>query len=145
MMVGSAIVGCGAPQRPVAFATSATTAAELDAVVRTFAAEGFSTQAVDYKAGVAHSEWKDTGLLFGQVQGASATIVRRFTVVVSPAGSGSSVIVRTDAKRCAQGGFSFVAQEVRGPCEELNVIPERMQHDLDALGAKLRTASRVPQ
>jgi hypothetical protein len=29
---------------------------------------------------------------------------------------------------------------VRGPCEELSVIPERLQEEVDALGGKIQNA-----
>jgi len=77
---------------------------------------------------------------YGQVQGTSASIVRRFTVVLSPAAQGSNVIVRIDAKRYARGGFSIDGADVRGPCEEMSDIPGQFQEEVDALGSKIQSA-----
>ena len=136
----ASVAGCGSPQRAVTFATAAKVETGLDVVSRTLAAEGHGSPAVDRQAGIAHTEWKDTGFLYGQVQGTTASIVRRFTVVLAPSAEGANVTVRIDAKRCAQGGFSIEGSEVRGPCEEMSVIPERFQDEIDSLGAKLQNA-----
>jgi hypothetical protein len=120
--------------------TSARPDAGLDTVSRTLAAEGHGQGTVDRQAGIAYSQWKDTGFLFGQVQGVSASIVRRFTVILAPSGDGSSVVVRMDAKRCAQGGYSIEGSEVRGPCEEMTDIPGSFQEEVDALGGKIKQA-----
>lgn len=136
----ASLAGCGSPQKPAVFATSAKIDTGVDTVARTLATEGFSTSHVDRQAGIVHTEWKDTGFLYGQVQQRNATIVRRFTVVLAPQGEGSQVTVRMDVKRCAQGGFSIDGAEVRGPCEETDVVPEKMQEELDMLGGKVRSA-----
>jgi hypothetical protein len=139
-IVITSAVGCGSPQRPVTFVSSAKMDGGLDTVSRTLAAEGHGSAALDRQAGIAHTEWKDTGFLFGQVQGTSASIVRRFTIILSPSASGSNVTVRMDAKRCAQGGFTIEGADVRGPCEELGVIPESFQQEVDTLGGKIQQA-----
>ncbi|AKV04205.1 hypothetical protein AKJ09_10868 [Labilithrix luteola] len=138
------LVGCGSPQKPAVFATSAKIDTGVDTVARTLASEGYSTAHVDRQAGIVHTEWKDTGFLYGQVQQRNATLVRRFTVVLAPQGEGSQVTVRMDLKRCAQGGFSIDGAEVRGPCEEAELVPEKMQEELDLLGGKVRTALSAP-
>ncbi len=131
---------CGAPQKPVTFATSTKPDAGLDVVSRTLAAEGQGNPSVDRQAGIARTDWQDTGYLFGEVNGKSASIVRRFTVVLAPTTNDSSVTVRIDAKRCAQGHFAIKEAEVRGQCVEMSVVPTHFQEEVDALGEKLRNA-----
>ena len=131
---------CGAPQTPVTFATSTKPDAGLDVVSRTLAAEGQGSPSVDRQAGIARTDWQDTGFLFGDVNGKSASIVRRFTVVLAPTANGANVTVRIDAKRCAQGHFAIKGEEVRGQCEEMSVVPTHFQEEVDALGEKLRNA-----
>jgi hypothetical protein len=140
LAVVALLAACGGPQKPAVFVTSATLDTGIDTVSRTLAADGQGMPTVDRKAGIVTTAWKDSGFLYGQVQGTNATILRRFTVVLAPAESGSNVTVRIDAKRCAQGGFSIDGSDVRGPCEEISVIPGSFQEDIDALGAKLRAA-----
>ena len=133
-------VACGVPQKPANFVTSANLETGVDVVSRTLAANGHTSPAVDRKTGIVSTEWKDTGFLYGRVQGGPATIVRRFTVVVAPAGQGSSVTVRMDAKRCAQRGFVVEGLELHGHCEEAAMIPETFQGEVDALAAKVQQA-----
>ena len=133
-------LACGAPQKPATFVTSATLESGIDVVARTLAANGFQSPAVDRQSGIVTTEWKDTGFMYGQIQGGTATIVRRFTVVLAPAGQGANVTVRMDAKRCAQQGFVVENAEVHGHCEEMPVIPEKFQLEVDALAAKVQQA-----
>jgi len=133
-------LACGAPQKPATFVTSATPESGIDVVSRTLAANGHTSPTVDRQAGIVTTEWKDTGFLFGQVQGGTATIVRRFTVVLAPSGQGANVTVRMDAKRCAQQGFVVEGVELRGHCEEAAMIPEKFQLEVDALAAKVQEA-----
>jgi len=116
----------------------------LDTVSRTLAAEGQTPAATDRAANIVTTEWKDTGFRYGMIQGVSATILRRYTVTLAPAGEGSNVTVRIDAKRCQQGGFTIGGTDVRGLCEEQTDLPGSMQKELDALGAKMRTALGAP-
>jgi hypothetical protein len=134
------ISACGAPQKPVTFVTSAKAETAVDTVSRTLAAEGQTPANVDRQLGIVQTEWKDTGFLYGQVQGVNATIVRRYTVTLAPSAAGANVTLRVDAKRCPQGGYTVGGTEIRGTCEDAPAIPESMQTDLDALGAKIRSA-----
>jgi hypothetical protein len=131
---------CGAPQKPATFVTSATLESGIDVVSRTLAANGFLSPAVDRQAGIVTTEWKDTGFMYGQVQGGTATIVRRFVVVLAPAAQGANVTVRMDAKHCTQQGFVIENAEVHGRCEEMPMIPEKFQLEVDALAAKVQQA-----
>lgn len=138
--LGTLAMACGAPQKPVTFVSSATIESGVDVVSRTLATNGFSSPQVDRQAGIVSTEWKNTGFGYGQIQGAPATIVRRFIVVIAPAAQGSNVTVRIDAKRCTQLGFAIEGAEVRGQCEEVPMIPEQMQNEVDALGSKVQQA-----
>jgi hypothetical protein len=134
------LAACVSPQAPVAFTTANKAESALDTVSRALAAEGQAPASVDRQASIVHTEWRDTGFMYGYVQGATATIVRRFTVTIAPSPEGSNVTVRIDAKRCAQGSFTIGGADIQGTCEEATSIPGGMQKDLDALGAKLRVA-----
>jgi hypothetical protein len=138
--IGAVLSACATTQKPFVFTTPAQSESSIDTVARVLAAEGQSPANVDRQLFLVQTEWKDTGFLYGQVQGVNATVVRRYTVTISPAASGSSVAVRIDAKRCPQGGFTVGGTEIRGTCEEAPLIPESMQKDLDALGAKISRA-----
>lgn len=131
---------CVAQQRPVVFTTSAKVDTGVDSVSRALAADGQAPALVDRNANIVQTEWKDTGFLYGQVQGVNASIIRRYTVTLAPAADGASVTVRMDLKRCQQGGYSVGATDIRGACEEITLVPESMQKDLDALGDKVRSA-----
>lgn len=139
-VVACALSACGSPQRPVAFAASAKPDEAVDAVSRALAAAGYAPASADRRAGIVQTEWKDSGFLYGQLAGTSATIVRRFTVTLSPTATGSDVVVRIDAKRCPQGGYTVGGAEVRGSCEEVTAIPGKFQEELDAVGADVRRA-----
>lgn len=140
LALGFTAVACGAPQKPVTFTTSATLDSGIDVVSRTLAANGFLSPGVDRQAGIVTTEWKDTGFMYGQVQGGTATIVRRFVVVLAPAGQGANVTVRVDAKRCSPQGFVIENAEVHGHCEEMSDIPGKFQMEVDALAAKVQQA-----
>jgi hypothetical protein len=133
-------LACGAPQKPATFVTSAPLEGGIDVVSRTLAANGFLSPGVDRQSGIVTTEWKDTGFMYGQVQGSTATVVRRFVVVLAPASQGTTVTVRVDAKRCTQQGFVIENAEVHGRCEEMSLIPEKFQLEVDALAAKVQQA-----
>ncbi|MDB4940972.1 MAG: hypothetical protein JWP97_506 [Labilithrix sp.] len=138
------VAACGAPQKPATFVTSGSPESGLDTVARTLAADGHPSPTIDRQTGIVSSTWQDTGFMFGQVGNVPATIVRRFTVVVGPAAQGSSVTVRMDVKRCAQGAYVIQNTVLQGSCEEINVIPEKFQGDIDALAAKVQQAMAAP-
>lgn len=140
LALGVSVLGCGSPQKPVMFITSANADGAIDTVSRTLAAQGHTPANVDRQSNITQTEWKDTGFLFGQVQNTSATVVRRYTVTVAPASEGANVKVRMDGKRSPQGGDTVGSTEVRGTCEELSLIPDRFQEQLDSLGRKLKQA-----
>ncbi len=139
-VVGLVVIGCGSPQRPVTFLTSAKPESAIDTVSRTLAAEGQAPASADRQANIIQTEWKDTGFMYGQIQNTTATIVRRYTVTLAPTNDGSNVTVRVDTKRCPKDGFTVNGNEVRGTCEESTAIPGQLQDDLDDLAAKIRVA-----
>lgn len=134
------VSACGAPQRPVVFTTSAKVETGVDSVSRALAAAGQTPTHVDRTANIVQTEWKDTGFLYGQIQGVTASVVRRYTVTLAPTTDGSDVTVRVDLKRCQQGGYSVGLTEIRGACEEMSLVPPNMQDDLNAVGEKVRGA-----
>lgn len=137
------VSACGAPQRPVVFTTSAKVETGVDSVSRALAADGQTPALVDRNANIVQTEWKDTGFLYGQIQGVTASVVRRYTVTLAPTPDGANVTVRVDLKRCQQGGYSVGATDVRGACEEMSLVPPSMQDDLNSVGEKVRAALGV--
>ncbi len=127
-------------QRPFQFAAAPSKGDAIETVVRTLAANGQASTAVDREAGVVHTRWQDTGFGYGFIGGVRAMIVRRFTVAIAPAAAGSVVAVRLDAQRCTEGGFTIGDLDVRGPCEPMAEVVPAHQHDLDQLGATLQRA-----
>jgi hypothetical protein len=75
--LGVFALGCGSPQKPVTFLTSAKAETAIDVVNRTLAAEGHTPAGGDRQANIVQTEWKDTGFLYGQVQNTPASIVGR--------------------------------------------------------------------
>jgi hypothetical protein len=164
-------VGCAQPQRLVRFhASSAAGEDAIDRVVKTLVENGQQPSEVDPKTGIIHTEWQDTGFMYGNVQNETATIHRRYTAIVTPAAGGADVVLRMDAKRCAQarvvttttrtetsgnsvrvgnssvswGGAAAPAEQVttrvEAPCEPMDGLVDQHQEELDALGRTLRAA-----
>ncbi len=133
------LAACTAPQRPVSF-TIVTAEDPVATVARALATEGLPPATVEPQMGLLQTRWEDTGFMYGQVQGLTATVVRRYSVLVTPAERGAKVQVRMEAKKCQQGGFSIGETDVRGPCEVLDGLVETHQQELDALGRKLAAA-----
>jgi hypothetical protein len=131
------VAACAQVQRPYTISTPLPNTAVIDRVVRVLAEGGQQTAQVDAQAGVIYTRWQDTGFMYGQVQGATANIVRRYIVTVRPDNAGSSVSVRQDSQRCAQGQFSIGDAGVQGSCEMLEGLVEKHQHQLDELGARI--------
>ena len=78
--------------------------------------------------------------MHGSVQGETATIVRRYTIVVTDQSNGSaSLLLRADAKKCAQYGFQIAGETITGACETMSELVPDHQSELDSLGIKLRT------
>lgn len=131
--------GCAAAQKPAVFVTTASIETAEGELVRTLSNEGYPTANVDKKSNVIETEWKDIGALSGDPSGAGS-IVRRVTVRLEPTTGGATVSVRMDAKRCERGSYTVDRSEVRGTCEDLGSIPEKLQQEVDSLGFKLQNA-----
>jgi hypothetical protein len=132
--------GCAHPQLPYQFALPGAVGSPLlDRVVRLLAAQGQEVDHVDPAAGVVYTRWKDTGFMFGQVQGSTANIVRRYLVVVTPRADGAQVLVRVEAQRCGRALFSIGEAGPQGACEEMNGVVPPHQRDLETLGTQLQS------
>ena len=140
LSLGASMIGCAAAQRPVEFMVPESKDAPYDRVSRELAANGFSPVTGNRESGIIHTKWQDTGYKYGFIQEQPATIVRRFTVVVSRAEGSVRLILRADVKRCVQDGFTVDDTDVRGSCEVMDGLVPSHQAELDRLGAKLRSA-----
>jgi len=136
------VAACAEVQLPVRFALAPAQAgpAAVDNLVRALAASGITPATVDRQTGIVQTEWQDTNFMYGQVQDQTATIVRRYTITLAPAGSGLEVLVRMDTQRCAQGTFSSGPNGFHGTCVQMDGVVAQHQKDLNALGAKLKQA-----
>lgn len=133
--------GCAEVQKPVRFTLAAQGNGALDETVRALAVSGHIAGSVDRQAGIILTQWRDTGFMYGSVQGATATIVRRYVLTVTPTSTGADLILRADTQRCAQGTFTVVDGGVlQGACEQLDGLVPKHQEEMDALGATLRGA-----
>jgi len=142
VLVAAVTAGCVAPQRPYRFVASRSPQTVTADVAGALASLGMTPVVVDEQQGVVQTAWQDTGLLSGTVNGAEASIVRRYTVTVQPYPSGALVQLRADAQRCQRGAFTVGGLEVRGACEAMAGIPEAHQNEVDALGEQLETELR---
>jgi hypothetical protein len=131
------IAACSAPQRPVQFVAPPAPDA-LGAASRSLAAHGQEVVARDDRAGIIYTSWQDTGFNFGQIDGETATILRRYIITIAQTGGGSQVTLRADTKRCRVGGWTIDNVEVRGRCEQLSELVPQHQQELDTLGNDLR-------
>lgn len=131
------LVGCAAPQRPISFSLAPRAGDPVDAVVRELALAGLAATSVDRQTGIVRTAWQDTGYLYGQLNGVTASIVRRYAVIVAAGASGVEVTVRADTQRCAQGTFNVLTPD-GGVCEGMDGLVPRHQEELNALAARLR-------
>lgn len=134
------LAACTAPQRPYQFPVNASTSEALPKIRVALAQHGHETERMDPEAGIIHTRWVDTGFLMGQVQGQSATILRRYTVIIAPSPDGAQKLtLRADTKKCAQGGFEIGGEMVTGACEAMNELVASHQEELNSLGQSLQT------
>ena len=140
------LCACAQPQKPYQFVAPLAAEDPVDVVSRTLAMNGFAPTGVDRQSGIVQTKWEDTGFLYGQVQGVSSTIVRRYTAVVAklPASSEMQVQLRADVQRCQQGSYTIGDVEVRGSCEHMDGLVKKHQDELNALGAKLQQSLGSP-
>lgn len=141
VMVG--VVGCAQPQRPVNF-TVPTKEDTLDRMARALAAEGLETTTIDPQLHLLYTRWQDTGFMYGQVNNRTATVVRRYMVMVNPQQDNQQVTVRMEAKRCTPGLLTWNDVDVRGQCVVMDGLVPQHQAELDQLGARLAQAARAP-
>ena len=151
LLLSVVAVGCAATQQPVRFhaPAAATQVQPIDNVVQALAQNGHTADKVDRQANVVHTQWQDTGFMYGQVGNATATIVRRYIVTVSmPAdnnlSAGADILLRADTKRCVQGTFSSDNQALPANCEQMDGLVPKHQKELDSVGAQLRASLGAP-
>jgi hypothetical protein len=135
------ISACAAqPQKPIQFPIQSGKAEALPNIRAALAERGHETERMDEEAGVIYTRWVDTGFMYGEIQGATATIVRRYAVILTTAPDGTGKLtLRADTKRCAQDGFEIGDMMVTGTCEGMNGLVSQHQQELDALGAELQS------
>jgi len=132
-------IGCSHAQLPYQFMAPSSANAPADDVARLLAQEGRTPALIDAQAGIVQTSWENTGFMYGQVQGVTATIWRRYTVTLAQSPEGHRVVVRADVQRCAQGATSHDGAHVMGSCEGLgdSLVPAHQQ-ELERLGDRLR-------
>jgi len=141
MLLASLILACASPQRPYHFTlpSSSTMVQTLPTMRAVLAENGLETVFIDEEAGIMRTRWMDTGFLYGKVQGLSATLVRRYAIVLIPQSDGSlGLTLRAEVKRCAQDGFEVSGEMVTGACESVHGLVSTHQNDLNTLGTQLQ-------
>ena len=133
------LLACTSPQRPFQFSSQSHKSQAMPNLRAALAEQGLETGYIDEEAGIIRTTWQDTGFMFGTVQGRTATIVRRYTVIVVQQNTGLSLTLRADTKRCAQGGFEFFGEMVTGACEGMTQLVGPHQEELDNLGRGLQS------
>lgn len=131
--------GCAGAQKPAVFVTTASIETAEGELVRTLSSEGYPTANVDKQANVIQTEWKDLGAISGD-PASNASFVRRYTLHLDPTSGGATVSIKMDLKRCERGAYTVDRSEVRGTCEDLASLPDKLQQEIDALGIKLQSA-----
>ena len=138
LLVG-VLASCTAPQRPYQFSMHSEKSQAMPQLRAALAEQGHETEYIDDQAGIIRTRWMDTGFMMGQVQGQTATVVRRYTVVLVTQPDGSlSLTLRADTKKCAQYGFEFAGEMVTGACESMNELAGPHQEELNVLGSQLQ-------
>jgi len=114
----------------------------VPALTRALAAEGLAVAKSDTEAGILQTRWEDTGFGYGFVNGAGATIWRRYSIVIARREGAADITVRADTQRCAAGAISSDGIEIVGVCttQFAEGLVSNHQQQLDDLGARLRLA-----
>jgi hypothetical protein len=134
------LASCMEPQRPVHFVAPHKADDAVDVVARALASNGHEPSKIDRQTGIVYTRWEDTGFGYGFVQGQKATLVRRYLVTVSRGPSGVDVLLRSDQKRCQEGGYTIGDLEVRGACVVADGLVAKHQKQLEELGQALQAA-----
>jgi hypothetical protein len=95
-----AAASCSQPQRLVRFHAPTGADEPVDALVRAFVLNGEQPAEVDAKSGIVHTQWQDTGFMYGAIRNRTATIHRRYTAIVTKGAAGADVVLRIDTRRC---------------------------------------------
>jgi len=140
VLSGLLVLACGALQKPVHFTTTAKLDTAIETVVETLTSIGLRPQKVGRQSNVVQTRWKDSLVVNGKVKGKPATVLRRFVVTLLPEGDKLNVTIRMDGKRCQSIETKASGSDRHGPCEELTVMPKKLQEELYGLGQKLEQA-----
>jgi hypothetical protein len=108
----------------------------VDNIATALTSAGQSVAATNPGAGIVQTEWRDTGFNYGFVQGAAATIVRRYVVTVLRQPAQTVVQVHADVQKCAQA--TVKPTEVIGTCEAMEGLVPKHQDELNVLGVQLK-------
>jgi hypothetical protein len=141
IVLACALTACTPVQEPYRFYLSAPPQAAFERLARAFAAQGRPIAAVDPSRSVVETQWEDTGLLYGQIEGSvDAVVVRRYIGSVAHTPIGTEVTVRADERHCARAAYRVEEGQLLGRCEPLTEIPPAHQAQLEALGRRVRAA-----
>ena len=130
------VAACAQQQQAYRFALAQPPSGIIDKISTALTSAGQSVAATNPGAGIVQTEWRDTGFGYGFVQGAAATVVRRYVVTVSQQPTTTVVQVRADVQKCAQA--TVRPTEVIGTCEPMDGLVPKHQDELNVLGAQLK-------
>jgi hypothetical protein len=137
---------CAHAPQPYSF-TAAPTPNDLDVLARALEANGYQLASVDSAHATLTTYWFDTGYRFREVDDFAnhdrdlyTDIFLRYRVSVERNGGQDNVVVATDVQRCSPLDAQVTAAGVTGTCQRLDKVFPTQQHQVNALGDKLRQA-----
>lgn len=153
-LLSSALAGCLLPAPPYTLQlASAPSAPALEAIAGALSACGQPVEERD-AAGVLATRWQDTGVIYGDLDGMTATLVRRYRVEWSAsapaegapattgtaAADGGRLTLRSEAVRCVRGAWRVSAASSHRPsglCDAVPGVMSGQRSEQQALGACL--------
>lgn len=132
----SLLIGCAQEQHAYRFALAQPPPTLVDNISAALSSAGQNVATANPSTGVVQTEWRDTGFGYGYVQGAAATVVRRYIVTVLKQPNQTIVQVHADVQKCA--GAIVKPTEVTGSCEQIDGLVPKHQEELNVLGAQLK-------
>jgi hypothetical protein len=137
---------CAHAPEPYSF-SAAQAPNDLDVVARTLKANGYKLASVDPAQATITTYWFDTGYQFREVDSfadrdrdLNTDIFLRYHVRIERNGKQDHVVIATDVQRCSPLDAQVTAAGVTGTCQPLDKVFPTQQHQVNALGDKLRQA-----
>jgi hypothetical protein len=146
LLLSVGLAACAHAPEPYTFAAHQT-GNDVDVVVRTLQSNGLKAADIDRKQGTVTTYWFDTGYHFRETDILNpvqypTNIFLRYRVSLKQQNGKETVILDTDAQRCAPLDVTVTASGITGSCEPMTTVFPAQQKQVEALGEKLREALR---